>query len=68
MRRRTRRARSTDGPLRPTTWTAAWGVTSAPWVFVVDESGIVRAKFTGIVGTDEIRAAIRSVASWVPTY
>ncbi len=56
------------GPLRPAAWAREWGATTAPWVFVVDASGIVRAKFSGIVGTDEIRAAIRSVAGWVPTW
>lgn len=56
------------GPLRPAPWTAAWGVSSAPWVFVVDGDGVVRGKFSGIVGTDELRAAIRSVAGWAPTY
>jgi hypothetical protein len=56
------------GPLRPAAWSAAWGAESAPWIFVVDASGVVRAKFSGIVGTDEVRAAIRSVAGWVPSY
>jgi hypothetical protein len=56
------------GPPRPAAWSRAWGVSEAPWVFVVDADGVVRAKFSGVVGTDELRAAIRSVATWAPTY
>lgn len=56
------------GTPRPAAWSAAWGVSEAPWVFVVDRDGVVRAKFSGVVGTDELRAAIRSVVDWAPTY
>ncbi|HEU0244366.1 MAG TPA: SCO family protein [Candidatus Limnocylindrales bacterium] len=42
-------------------WTAAWGLgdsvwpaTDMPWIFVVDGSGIVRAKYRSIVGTADI--------------
>jgi hypothetical protein len=48
-------------------WSQAWGIDAAPWVFVVDGDGIVRAKFSGILGTEELRAALRSVAGWTPT-
>jgi hypothetical protein len=56
------------GTPRPAAWSEAWGVSEAPWVFVVDRDGIVRAKLSGVVGTDELRAAIRSVVDWSPTY
>lgn len=42
-------------------WTRAWGIGDAtwsaldmPWVFVVDGSGVVRAKYTGIVGSADV--------------
>ena len=42
-------------------WTRAWGIGDStwtaldmPWVFVVDGSGIVRAKYTGIVGSADV--------------
>jgi protein SCO1/2 len=31
-----------------------WGGLSMPWVFVVDGDGIVRAKYQGLVGTDDV--------------
>jgi protein SCO1/2 len=31
-----------------------WGNLSVPWVFVVDGNGIVRAKYEGLMGTDDI--------------
>jgi protein SCO1 len=33
---------------------ALWPATRMPWVFVVDGDGIVRAKYEGIVGSDDI--------------
>jgi protein SCO1/2 len=46
-------------------WTRAWGIGDAtwtaldmPWVFVVDGSGIVRAKYTGIVGSADVDVII----------
>ena len=35
-----------------------WGLPTEPWVFVVDAEGIVRARFEGIIGADEIAAAL----------
>jgi hypothetical protein len=55
------------GPPRLAPWSEAWGIDVAPWVFVVDGSGIVRAKFSGVFGTEELRMALRSVAGWTPT-
>ncbi len=37
---------------------AEWGLASEPWTFVVDGEGIVRAKYEGFVGEDELMAAI----------
>ncbi len=33
---------------------APWGATSMPWVFVVDGNGIVRAKYQGLMGSDDV--------------
>jgi hypothetical protein len=54
------------GPARLTDWSVAWGVAEPPWVFVVDRDGRLKAKFTGIFGTDELRAAMASVSPWRP--
>ncbi len=54
------------GPAALAPWSQAWGVEAPPWVFVVDRDGIVRAKFTGILGTDELRAAMSAVSDWHP--
>jgi len=39
-----------------------WGLPDEPWVFVVDASGKVTAKFEGAVGADELTQAIQAVA------
>ncbi len=31
-----------------------WGPTSMPWVFVVDGNGVVRAKYQGVMGSDDV--------------
>jgi hypothetical protein len=41
-------------------WVKQWNLPSEPWVFVVDEQGIVRAKFEGAVSKDELERAVRS--------
>lgn len=35
-----------------------WGLTSEPWVFVVDESGTIVGRFEGVVDADEITSLI----------
>ena len=55
-----------EGPAVVTDYTEAWGVTEPPWVFVIDRDGRVHAKFTGVIGSDELRAAITSVTPWRP--
>jgi hypothetical protein len=54
------------GPPVLTDYTTAWGVTDPPWIFVIDRDGRLHAKFTGVVGSDELRAAMASVATWRP--
>jgi len=38
-----------------------WGLPSEPYVFLVDRNGLVSAKFEGVVGKDELVAAIKAV-------
>jgi len=39
-----------------------WGLPTEPYIFVVDESGAVTAKFEGVAGADELRAALEAVS------
>ncbi len=39
-----------------------WGALSMPWVFVVDGNGIVRAKYQGIIGSDDIDVIVALIA------
>ena len=41
--------------------TTEWGLPSEPWVFVVDESGLVSASFEGAASDAELSAAIDAV-------
>jgi protein SCO1/2 len=41
-------------------WSVAYGIPVEPFVFVVDRNGAIVASFELIVGSDEIRAAIRT--------
>jgi hypothetical protein len=41
-------------------WVKQWNLPSEPWVFVVDEKGVIRAKFEGAVSKDELEQAVRS--------
>jgi hypothetical protein len=38
-----------------------WGLKSEPWVFVVDEKGVVRAKFEGVLGKGELSRALKGL-------
>lgn len=51
-----------NGQLEPVPAVIDWGLVTEPWIFVVDRDGIVRASFEGIVGDDELAAAIEAVA------
>ena len=55
-----------DPPLNA--WTRPWGIgdevwpaTEMPWVFVVDADGVVRAKYTGVVGSADIDVIVSLV-------
>lgn len=50
-----------EGRLVPTPPSREWGLENEPWVFVIDSSGIVRARFQGLVAASEIEAAIDRV-------
>lgn len=47
-----------NGQLQPAAWTNAWGLRSEPYTFVVAADGTVAAKFEGVLGADELRAAL----------
>ena len=46
----------------PVQSTLDWGLPTEPYAFVVDADGKVTAKFEGIAGADELRAALDQVA------
>ena len=54
------------GPAVLTDYAEAWGIEEPPWVFVIDRDGRLHAKFTNIIGSDELRAAITSITPWRP--
>lgn len=51
-----------DGPAVLTPAAQAYGIDEPPWVFVVDRDGRLSAKLSGVVGTDELRAAMAAVS------
>jgi cell division septation protein DedD len=48
----------TNNALTPTATTNAWGLSSEPWVFIVDSQGIVRGSFGLIFSDAELTAAL----------
>ena len=40
-----------------------WGARSMPWIFVVDGSGLVRAKYQGVVGSDDVDVIVALIAA-----
>ena len=40
-----------------------WGIPVEPYLFLLDADGDVFAKFEGVVGGDELRAAVEDVLS-----
>ena len=42
---------------------APWGPLSIPWIFVVDGNGIVRAKYQGVIGSDDIDVMVSLIAT-----
>lgn len=39
----------------------AWALPSEPWVFVTDATGVVRARFEGVISVDELVAALTAL-------
>jgi protein SCO1/2 len=39
-----------------------WGATSMPWIFVVDGTGTVRAKYQGVIGSDDVDVILSLIA------
>ncbi len=52
-----------NGRFKWSPWSVAYGIPIEPWVFVVGADGRVVTSYELIVGTDELRAAIRSVTA-----
>jgi hypothetical protein len=50
-----------DGKLQPVDAALEYGIPLEPYLFLVDAEGDVFAKFEGVVGDDELRAAIEDV-------
>ena len=48
------------GKVEPSVEAKAWGLPSEPWVFLIDASGRLTAKFEGIVTLEELDEAIRA--------
>jgi hypothetical protein len=42
---------------------APWGPTSMPWIFIVGADGVVRAKYQGVIGTDEVDVMIAALTN-----
>ncbi len=40
-------------------WVREWRLPTEPWVFLVDASGVIRAKFEGAVSAEELENAVR---------
>ena len=56
-----RPALDADGRLQPVDAALDYGIPIEPYLFIVDAKGNVFAKFEGLVGGDELRAAIEDV-------
>jgi hypothetical protein len=51
-----------NNQLQPVEAVNTWGILTEPWVFTVDSSGVVRGSFEGVVGEDELKAAVAEIA------
>ena len=56
-------ALSEAGGFQPVPSVVEWGLLSEPYIFVVDGEGTLAAKFEGVAGADELRAAFQAVAA-----
>jgi hypothetical protein len=52
-----------NNQLQPVDAVNQWKLLSEPWIFTVDSKGIIRGSFEGVVGADELKAAIDHIAS-----
>ena len=52
-----------EGQLQPVAAALEWGIPVEPYLFLLDADGRVFAKFEGVVGGDELRAAVEDVLS-----
>ena len=41
---------------------APWGVKSMPWIFIVDGSGTIRAKYQGVIGSEDVDVILTMLA------
>ena len=48
--------------LQPVEAVNEWGILTEPWVFTVDGTGTVRGSFEGVIGEDELTAAIQAIS------
>jgi protein SCO1 len=39
-----------------------WSATSMPWIFIVDGNGTVRAKYQGVIGTEDVDVIVSLIA------
>ena len=44
-------------------WMTEWGLPTEPWIFVVDETGVITTRFEGSASVEELEAAVDAVAS-----
>ena len=51
-----------NGQLQPVEAVNQWGLLSEPWIFTVDRDGVIQGSFEGVVGEDELKAAIADIA------
>jgi len=51
-----------NGQLQPVDAVNQWKLLSEPWIFTVDANGIIQGSFEGVVGVDELTAAIAKIA------
>lgn len=43
-------------------WMTEWKLPSEPWIFVVDDSGVIRTRFEGSASVEELEAAVKAVS------
>jgi hypothetical protein len=51
-----------NGQLQPVEAVDEWGILTEPWVFTVDGTGTVQGSFEGVIGEDELTAAIQAIS------